>query len=166
MGWLRLNREHAISLSASQDNSTSYDKPALHKDAISSHIEHLHADETETRLYPAVADTLPDDQLPFIPAHTVLNVSSGSSRIWIVIDNIVYDCTDFIFDHPGGSTVIKSFVGKDCSWQFWRFHTREHMKEFGRKLRIGRTEGVKNPFKEPARYVGLRRLGEVDKEWD
>jgi hypothetical protein len=29
----------------------------------------------------------------------------------------------------------------------------------------GRTEGVKNPFKEPVRFVGLRKLG-VGDEWD
>ena len=60
--------------------------------------------------------------------------------------------------------MIDSFVGKDCSWQFWRFHGKEHMESHGRALRVGQTKGVKNPFKERARWVGLRRLG--DDEWD
>ncbi len=38
------------------------------------------------------------------------------------------------------------------------------MEEFGRSLRVGRTEGIVNKYKEPARYVGLRRLG--DDAWD
>jgi hypothetical protein len=37
------------------------------------------------------------------------------------------------------------------------------MQEFGRPLRVARTAGAKNRFKEPPRYIGLRRLGD---EWD
>lgn len=49
---------------------------------------------------------------------------SLSSPLGIVIDDIVYDCTDFIHDHPGGITVLESFGGSECSckprsrWQF------------------------------------------------
>jgi cytochrome b involved in lipid metabolism len=82
----------------------------------------------------------------------------------IVVDNIVYDCTDFLSEHPGGEQVIKSFGGAECSWQFWRFHGKKEMEEFGRQLRVGRTEGLRNRFPEPKRYIGLRKLG--DNEWD
>jgi hypothetical protein len=61
--------------------------------------------------------------------------------------------------------VIESFIGEDCSWQFWRFHVKEVMEEFGRLLRVGRTEGVRNRFPEPTRWVGLRKWGRGD-EWD
>jgi cytochrome b involved in lipid metabolism len=73
------------------------------------------------------------------------------------VDNIIYDCTDFIAEHPGGETVIDSFGGQDCSWQFWRFHNATHMKEFGRRLRVGRTAGIRNRFAERPRFVGLRK---------
>lgn len=82
----------------------------------------------------------------------------------IVIDEIVYDCTQFILQHPGGQEIIKSFAGGECTWQFWRFHGKKVMEEFGRPLRIGRTMGLKNKFKEPVRFVGLKRLG--DDGWD
>lgn len=75
------------------------------------------------------------------------------------MDNIVYDCTTFVLSHPGGKTVIESFCGADCSWQFWRFHGEKEMREFGRALRVGRTEGIQNRFKEPVKYVGLRKIG-------
>ena len=78
---------------------------------------------------------------------------------WIVIDNIVYDCTDFVLDHPGGEQVIMSFVGEDCSWQFWRFHSKDTMAQNGLPLRIGRTEGIENRFIEPKRFAGLSRFG-------
>ena len=82
----------------------------------------------------------------------------------IVIDNIVYDCKYFLKEHPGGEQIIKSFGGAECSCQFWRFHGKKEMEDFGRALRVGRTEGMVNKYKEPQRYVGLKRLG--DDEWD
>jgi cytochrome b involved in lipid metabolism len=81
----------------------------------------------------------------------------------IVVDCIVFDCTHFISEHPGGEQIIRSFAGAECSWQFWRFHGEKEMKNFGKKLRVGRTEGLENKFKEPPKYVGLRRFGE---DWD
>jgi cytochrome b involved in lipid metabolism len=80
------------------------------------------------------------------------------------VNDVVYDCAQFIHGHPGGDQIIKSFAGAECSWQFWRFHGQKEMGEFGRPLRVGRTKGLKNKFKEPMRYVGLRRLGHDD--WD
>jgi cytochrome b involved in lipid metabolism len=82
----------------------------------------------------------------------------------IVIDNIVFDCTSFSKEHPGGEKIINSFGGAECSWQFWRFHGEKEMKEFGRALRVGRTQGMINKFKEPQKYVGLRTLGADDWE--
>ncbi|KAL4748341.1 cytochrome b5-like heme/steroid binding domain-containing protein [Aspergillus terricola var. indicus] len=129
--------------------------------------------------------TTPDSELPYIDSSIVSLVeqhwnkatstthSSSTTNpappveqlpAWIVIDNIVYDCTSFQHSHPGGPVVIRSFVGQDCSWQFWRFHGKEHMMKFGRPLRIGKTSGIRNRFTEPPRYVGLSSvLG--DDEW-
>lgn len=56
--------------------------------------------------------------IPFIPAETVRLVRQQTGCLWIVIDNVVFDCTDFVNKHPGGATVIESFNGEDCSWQF------------------------------------------------
>ena len=72
------------------------------------------------------------------------------------MENIVFDCTEFLKEHPGGEQIIKSFGGAECTWQFWRFHGKKEMEEFGRPLRVGRTAGITNKFKEPKKYVGLR----------
>jgi len=126
--------------------------------------------------YPYVPESLSADALPFISKELVLkrgkNFKSDSedqiihgheqqnSEYWIVIDNIVFDCSDFASEHPGGKEVILSFVGEDCSWQFWRLHGKSVMDQYGRALRIGRTEGIKNRFPETVRYVGLAKLGD------
>lgn len=158
MGWLQLNRQQITA--SSPENS-----PEKDKDSTTTFIENISTVHTSnSKIYPSQPLQTPDSQLPFISPTTVANVTADRRVLWLVIDNIIYDCTDFISEHPGGTAVIESFVGKDCSWQFWRFHGREHMESHGRGLRVGRTKGVKNPYKERVRWVGLRRLG--DDGWD
>lgn len=116
--------------------------------------------------------SMPDAELPFISASEVAArrpsasaSESAAGETWIVINSIVYDCTGFLNSHPGGDAVIRSFQGEDCSWQFWRFHTKQDLERHGRPLRVGRTEGVTNRFREPKKFVGLRTLG-ADDDWD
>ncbi|TVY27267.1 putative cytochrome b5 [Lachnellula hyalina] len=160
MGWLKIGTRKAPLLQTEfiQDLKAS-----------TQHIETL----SLTPRYPSATTDTKDKDLPFIPATEVSQrISAGAGglrmfpapRIVIVVDNIVYDCTDFISEHPGGEQVIKSFAGGECSWQFWRFHGKQDMEEFGKPLRVGRTEGLKNRFQEPNRYVGLRRWG--NDVWD
>lgn len=153
MGWLRLKRDAQTLNTSNVQLPQKYDKRDV------DHIEYVVSQCVEKLRYLRVSTDIADKDLPFISAAEVRSCDGKSGPLWIVVDNIVYDCTDFALDHPGGAGVIQSFGGKDCSWQFWRFHNDVHMKDFGRELRIGRTEGIKNPFKEPPRFLGLRRIG-------
>ncbi|SCV48809.1 related to cytochrome b5 [Fusarium fujikuroi] len=99
--------------------------------------------------------------LPFIEPETVAD-ACRNGHLWVIIDDIIYDCTDFVHNHPGGARVIESFRGSNCSWQFWRFHCEKDLTEFGRPLRIGRTKGIINKFMEPPRFVGLRKFWNSD----
>ena len=77
--------------------------------------------------YPFQPPTVSDEDLPFIISEEVvskrrpgaLSDKAGHSEekkdYWIVVDDIVYDCTFFVLDHPGGEQVILSFVGENCS---------------------------------------------------
>ncbi|OJJ69692.1 hypothetical protein ASPBRDRAFT_46049 [Aspergillus brasiliensis CBS 101740] len=159
MGWLSVRS----SLSGSDHHVTSSKPSTEHVEDIKStedfeHVEHVEDTHLEYPLQPSIAD----NDLPFIPAAVVrdhkLRFSQGQGRAWIVVDNIVYDCTKFINEHPGGETVIRSFVGEDCSWQFWRFHEQAIMEQWGRPLRVGRTEGVRNRFKEIPKYFGPSKI--------
>lgn len=161
MGWISLrHRERASVLGGHQPHCITTLKSS------SEHVENVEPGPAISIRLPSVTDeqypfqgvAAPDDSLPFIPPNIVRSQRSAKEnrdrRIWIVIDKIVYDCTNFIHEHPGGDTVIRSFIGEDSSWQFWRFHSRSVMDNYGRPLRIGRTEGVENRFKEPPRFVG------------
>ncbi|KAE8164521.1 cytochrome b5-like heme/steroid binding domain-containing protein [Aspergillus tamarii] len=175
MGWLRLR--HTLTVAGVKEES-GHTTPARNKIGIySKHgkdtapattsLAHVFQQED----FPFQDPSMSDSDLPYIDPSIVSFVdqqwhssSEDASRkhlhVWLVIDNVVYDCTQFQREHPGGIDVIQSFVGQDCSWQFWRFHGREQMREYGRPLRIGRTSGIQNRFKEPPRYVGLSTLGE------
>ena len=38
--------------------------------------------------------------------------------LWMIIDNKVYDLTDFIDEHPGGESVLLDVAGQDASEDF------------------------------------------------
>ncbi|KAI7852381.1 delta-6-fatty acid desaturase [Circinella umbellata] len=44
------------------------------------------------------------------------------ARKYIIIDNKVYDVTEFVEDHPGGADVLLTHVGKDASDVFHAMH--------------------------------------------
>ncbi|BAE62158.1 cytochrome b5-like heme/steroid binding domain-containing protein [Aspergillus flavus] len=91
--------------------------------------------------------------LPYISPDQVSKRNGvDNSEIWLVIDDIVYDCTSFLSGHPGGEAVLRRFAGFDCSWQYHAIHG-ERRKVFANKslekLRVGWTEGVSNPYSKP-----------------
>ncbi|KAL2847854.1 cytochrome b5-like heme/steroid binding domain-containing protein [Aspergillus pseudoustus] len=59
------------------------------------------------------------DSLQYIdPDEVRLQNGKDSPNLWIVIDDVVYDCTHFVKSHSGGDAVIRRFAGKDCSCMF------------------------------------------------
>ncbi|RYP20447.1 hypothetical protein DL767_009450 [Monosporascus sp. MG133] len=57
--------------------------------------------------------------------------------VWIIIDNGVYDVTNFLEEHPGGAKILKRMGGKNASKQFWKYHGDGVLKKYGPKLKIG-----------------------------
>ncbi|KAL1962365.1 hypothetical protein VTN77DRAFT_9778 [Rasamsonia byssochlamydoides] len=112
-------------------------------------VEDIAIDDTE---YPILPRDVAKEALPFIDATEVRKRDGKNhSRLWIVIDDIVYDCSSFVHKHPGGEMPIRNFAGKSCSWQFHRVHGSGHLKMYAEAFRVGRTEGVENPYPEPER---------------
>ncbi|KAL2015131.1 hypothetical protein VTK56DRAFT_6210 [Thermocarpiscus australiensis] len=111
-------------------------------------IEHCNANAgDDPRRYQPVPSSTPDSELPFID-RSVVALAGDYGLLWLAIDNIVYDCTAFAAAHPRGADLLQSLGGSDCSWQFWWFHGKREMAEFGRPLRVGTTRGVRNRFPE------------------
>lgn len=56
---------------------------------------------------------------------------------WIVIDNKVYDVTNFLSVHPGGKRVMLPYAGKDATKVFHSFHAPSVLLKYGKNLCIG-----------------------------
>ena len=55
----------------------------------------------------------------FTPAD-VASHNSPDKGLFIIVDNNVYDVTNFVDEHPGGAKILKRVAGKDASKQFWK----------------------------------------------
>lgn len=61
--------------------------------------------------------------------------------LWIVIDNEVFDVTQWKDEHPGGKKILMKVGGKDASKQFHTYHdAAKVMASIGNKYKIGTLE--------------------------
>ncbi|EEQ83449.1 hypothetical protein RJZ56_005869 [Blastomyces dermatitidis] len=70
-------------------------------------------------------------------AAEVAQHNKAENGMYIIIDSDVYDITDFLDEHPGGSKILKRVAGKDASKQFWKYHNAGVLTKYGGKLKIG-----------------------------
>ncbi|KAF7908305.1 uncharacterized protein EAF01_004060 [Botrytis porri] len=61
----------------------------------------------------------------------------AENGMYLIIDEHVYDVTNFLEEHPGGAKILKRVAGKDASKQFWKYHNEGVLKKYGEKLKIG-----------------------------
>ena len=56
--------------------------------------------------------------------YTLKEISSHNKEdsCWIIIKGKVYDITEYLLDHPGGSEIILSYAGKDATEFFNEIH--------------------------------------------
>lgn len=158
MGWITLRKKRSRNITPDVDFQLEEDLKITTR-----HVENVSLNEcSRSQRYPFISPNVSDSELPFIPATAVSQgTSSELGGLLLVIDDVVYDCTEFTTEHPGGKGILEGFAGSDCSWQFWRFHGKKDM-EIGRVLRVGRTKGARNKYAEPVKWVGLKSLGDND----
>ena len=56
---------------------------------------------------------------------------------WIVINNKVYNVTEFIEEHPGGEGVLIAYAGTDCTEQFKSVIHSQAADEIMEELYVG-----------------------------
>ncbi|CAM6126156.1 unnamed protein product [Calypogeia fissa] len=61
---------------------------------------------------------------------------TDSQSAWIVVHGVVYDCTPFLKDHPGGADSILLTAGTDCTEEFDGIHS-EKAKGMLEKYKVG-----------------------------
>ncbi|MDE3270118.1 MAG: hypothetical protein OYH77_07525, partial [Pseudomonadota bacterium] len=64
----------------------------------------------------------------------------NQDELWLIIDEHVYDVTDFQHLHPGGHTILCSYAGMDASIGYNRAHDRPDVDVMRDIYRIGRLD--------------------------
>ena len=62
---------------------------------------------------------------------------NNENDAWIIINDDVYDITDFLEEHPGGKMILISILGEDATEFFEELHNSRILKEYGDKYKIG-----------------------------
>ncbi|ORY09745.1 acyl-CoA dehydrogenase family protein [Clohesyomyces aquaticus] len=68
--------------------------------------------------------------------------------LWCIIDHKVYDLSDFVDAHPGGSVVLEQVAGTDATVAFYNLHRQEVLEKYS-SLCIGTIEGEKSEVLVP-----------------
>ena len=56
---------------------------------------------------------------------------------WLIIKGLVYNVTEFLSIHPGGSSIVVSVGGQDTTEYFEELHKPDILEEVGSKYIIG-----------------------------
>ena len=63
--------------------------------------------------------------------------NSADTGMYIIIDQAVYNVTDFVDEHPGGAKILRRVAGKDASRQFWKYHNESVLAKYSARLQVG-----------------------------
>ncbi|KAI1418673.1 cytochrome b5 [Hypoxylon sp. FL1857] len=70
-------------------------------------------------------------------AKDVAEHKDEQNGMYIIVDNGVYDITNFLDEHPGGAKILKRMAGKNATKQFWKYHGKSVLDKYGGKLKVG-----------------------------
>ena len=87
-------------------------------DAVAAAAEGEDEDEDEPTLQAALAAVGHEEPLPLV-AWEEIALHRSRDDVWVVVDGVVFDMTEFIgSDHPGGDAIPMDYAGKDAS-EYW-----------------------------------------------
>ncbi|KIV94208.1 hypothetical protein PV10_01996 [Exophiala mesophila] len=87
-------------------------------------------------------------QLKTFTRAEVAKNNNPDESLYCIIDSQVYDLTDFVDAHPGGSVVLAQIGGTDATSAFYNLHRHEVLQKYA-NLRIGTIEGEKPQVIDP-----------------
>lgn len=95
---------------------------------------------------------------------------NSKNEAWIIIDDLVYDVTNFVSKHPGGELVLLDMAGKDCTDVFANYHSARIYKSWLPPYLIGKVESVHVPphvkdFRNVRQELLRRGLFETSKSY-
>lgn len=84
-----------------------------------------------------------DKPLPKVSMSEVAK-HTAQDDLWIVVDNLVYDCSRFLEKHPGGILPIINMAGRDCTDAFISYHASHVFEKWMPGLLIAEVEQATN----------------------
>ncbi|ETS78726.1 hypothetical protein PFICI_08579 [Pestalotiopsis fici W106-1] len=84
---------------------------------------------------------------------------ASKKSCWVIIDNVVYDVTDFLASHPGGSGIILRYAGKDATEAFAQIHPSDTIEKYLKpEQRVGSVLGSSDSTSpKPAAQLEAKR---------
>lgn len=96
-----------------------------------------------------------DVERELLDVSDIIQRNSDESGYWLVIDNLVYDISEFIRQHPGGIHVLKGYAGLDATLGYQRaHHNRSEIDAMREMYEIGQVR--------PLNFAGITRTIERD----
>lgn len=91
-----------------------------------------------------------------LPTYTMAQVEAHQSETdcWIVVHGLVYDCTSFLKDHPGGASSILLTAGTDCTEEFDAIHSSK-AQDMLRDYLVGQVAGSSEATSEISSSTGV-----------
>lgn len=115
------------------------------------------------------AEEPPEENLPTIRLAEVRNHGIGAKSIWVIKGTNVYDITEWIEAHPGGSVILRAAGGSiDPYWKIFTIHQKQDVYDILEQYLIGTidprdlvdgkvpADGIDDPFQtDPKRDARL-----------
>ncbi|KIH92758.1 hypothetical protein SPBR_02551 [Sporothrix brasiliensis 5110] len=85
---------------------------------------------------------------------------TSADSCWVILYGNVYDVTEFLPSHPGGSRVILQLAGKDCTEEFDPIHPPGTLDELSPESLLGKVdEASLKRFKEETKAAAAQGSG-------
>jgi sulfite reductase alpha subunit-like flavoprotein len=83
------------------------------------------------------------DEARWISTSEVAQRNNAKAGYWLILDQVVYDLTEFAELHPGGRSIVHAYAGIDAGHGYARAHSRQPDVDAMREMyRIGRIRSL------------------------
>ncbi|ODV60213.1 L-lactate dehydrogenase (cytochrome) [Ascoidea rubescens DSM 1968] len=65
-----------------------------------------------------------------MPSISEVKKHDNANDCWVIVNNKIYDVTEFLPEHPGGQKIILKFAGKDCTKKFEQIHPPDTLDKY------------------------------------
>jgi cytochrome b involved in lipid metabolism len=100
-------------------------------------------------------------QLPEYDRSQVAQHNNDAHGYWLIVDDVVYDVSEFMPAHPGGERILQLYAGRDATHGFHRVHRdRRHVAGLLARCRVGalRKPACAAQPDHAAHHAGLRQF--------